>query len=176
MSRIKYAIDDPFIKPWATRIGQFILNFAGLEFESYFWLLQMSEQPERIPEFTKQPYAPRVKTIMKLIKNRSFSEQWKLDAFAGWSDALKLAQLRNRIAHNPLMFAWDSEAEEGEPDFIGVVDIKAGKKPGDTGDPFLSKADVSNAINRINSLVSNLASLREDWCAIRDKSKHTVRP
>lgn len=176
MSRVKYAIEPPFIKPWATRIGKLIINFADLEFESYLWLIQMSEKPERIQEFTKLKYASRVKKITKFAEDLAFSEQWRVAALAGWSDSLELAKLRNRIAHNPLLFTWTNEDEKGEPDFIGVVDIKSGKQPRGTEGPLLSKADIAKAINQIGSLVSHLASLRKDWCTLRDKSKGDGNP
>jgi hypothetical protein len=45
MGRISYRTDAAFTQAWVTRIGRLILNFAGLEFESYMWLLHLSEQP-----------------------------------------------------------------------------------------------------------------------------------
>ncbi|MHC4191310.1 MAG: hypothetical protein ACYSUB_16790 [Planctomycetota bacterium] len=176
MSRVKYAIEPSFIQPWATRIGKLIINFADLEFESYLWLIQMSGQPERIQEFTKLNFASRVKKITEFAEALAFSERWRVDALAGWNDSLELANLRNRIAHNPLLFAWTNEAEKGEPDLIGVVDMKSGIQPKGTEGPLLSKADIAEAINQIGSLVSHLASLRKDWCTLRDKSKGDDNP
>jgi len=175
MGRIKYATDPPFIKPWATRIGRLIVNFSGLEFESYFWLVQMSEQPEKIPEFTKQTYTSRVKMIIRFIKNLAFSEEWGDDALAGWNESLELAKLRNRVAHNPLLFAWADENKTGEPDFIGVADMKGRPLEGTEG-PLLAKSAITAAINQINNLVSHLALLRKDWCASRDNSRSAFTP
>ncbi len=174
MGRINYKLDAAFTESWAPRIGKLILNFGGLEFESYSWLVQLSEQPERIPEFAKQKFKQRVKAIMEYVESRAFSEEWKTDARTKWGDALELAKLRNRIAHNPLTFAWADECEEGEPDFIGVPDMQAwGQLPTVKG-PFLSKADIDAAINQVTALVPQLESLRKDWCAIRDEKSASV--
>lgn len=173
MTRIKYSVNEQFIKPWATRIGKFILNFAGLEFESNLWLIQMSEQPEKIPEFTKLEFAKRVKIIIKYIKSLGFSERWKLESLTKWQNALELAILRNRIAHNPLLFFWNNEIEEGEPDCIGIADMKSGKRARNADGPLLSKADIDNAINQVKGLVVNLEYLRVNWCSIRDKEKNS---
>lgn len=176
MSRINYATDLPFMEPWERRIGQLILNFSGLEFESYSWLIQMSEQPERIEEFTKRTYKQRVGMITDYAKNLAFNEKWKTEAITGWNGSLELAKLRNRIAHNPLMFRWTSGDEKGEPDFIGIVDMKTREQPIGADGPLLSKADIAEAINQIQSLMLHLESLRKDWCALRDKSKGDVSP
>ena len=176
MSRIKYSVDSPFIKPWATRIGQLILNFTGLEFESYFWLVQMSEQPNRIAEFTKLLFSKRVKKILEYVESLAFNDNWKLDSIAAWQNALEQSKLRNRIAHNPLMFAWNDQSEEGEPDFIGIADMKSGNRPESADGPLLSKAEIDSAINQINSLVSNLESLRVSWCSLRDERRDINLP
>ena len=169
MGRIKYATDHPVIKPWATRIGQLILNFAGLEFESYFWLVQMSAQPENISEFTQLTYASRINKILKYIKKLTFSDEWEKKATESWNNSFELAKLRNRIAHNPLLFAWaDRHEETGEPDFIGIADMKARRPLEDPEGPLLSKTAISDAINQINYLVTHLALLRKEWCEIRD--------
>jgi hypothetical protein len=163
MSQIKYAIDATFTRAWAERVGKIILNFSVIEFETYFWLVQMSEQPERIPQFNNQRFSQRVIKINQYIEERGFEQQWKVEAHAVWEDALKLAKFRNRIAHNPLMFWWENETEQGEPDSIGVIDMK-----GDIDGPLLSKASIEDSINQIVALVKPLKSLLEKWCSIRD--------
>ena len=175
---IVYAKDLPFFRPWATRIGELILDFAALEFESCLWLTQMSGNPEQIQRFTKLRYASRVKEITEFAKTLAFSEQWKVAALSRWNNSLELATLRNRIAHNPLSFERANGAEEGEPYFIeiGIPDKRSGKQPRRTEGRLLSKADIEEAVNRIASLVAHLESLRKDWCTLRDKSKGDDNP
>jgi len=174
MSRVKYAMNPTFIESWAPRVGKLILNFSCLEFESYLWLVQMSEQPERIQEFTTKRFKSRGDAIIQFVEVRAFSDQWKIDAHTAWCAAIELAKLRNQIAHNPLVFGWADEAEEGEPDFIGVADRQAPKQPAKAKGPFMSKADIDLALNRIAELVQQLASLRLEWCKLRDERDENV--
>lgn len=170
MSQIKYAVDTAFARLWAERVGKIILNFSCLEFETYHWLLQMSEQPDRIPEFAAQRFGKRVTKINEYINARGFTQPWKTDALAAWSEAVELARLRNRLAHNPIVFAWADEVGKGEPDFIGVTEMQSldlGK-----GEPLLSKIAIEAAIDRVVVLAKRIELLREEWCGLRDQDTH----
>ncbi len=81
MSRLKYITDLPFSASWISRIGKLILNFGALEFETYLWLVQISEDPERIPEFSKLQFAHRVKKIMKFVKSPAWMFERLLGSF-----------------------------------------------------------------------------------------------
>ena len=62
MSAIHYAIDSPHTNKWAERVGKLILNFSGLEFETYLWLVNMSEDasPRSMKKFANRTFADRV--------------------------------------------------------------------------------------------------------------------
>lgn len=171
MSRIKHAIDPPFSAAWIARVGKLILNFGVLEFETYLWLVELSEAPERIPKFRELWFAERVEQIMEFVKRRAYSENWKVEAQKCWNEALDQAKFRNRIAHSPLTFGWNTEAEVGEPDFIGIVDLQ---RRDSSQNALASKAEMVGVINSIVSLATRLANLRTDWCSIRD-AKHESR-
>lgn len=173
MSRIKYATDSTFAASWAPRIGKLILNFACLELESHLWLVQLSERVERIPEFGRKRFRSRVDDIKEFVGQRAFSDDWKDRALEQWEISLELGKLRNRIAHNPLVFAWTDDAEQTEPDLIGIADMRAREPHGETQGPLMSREDVDAAINRIAGSVQNLAALRKEWCTIRDAKKST---
>jgi len=172
MSAIQYSDDQDFTKPWVLRIGQVVLNFAGLEFETYLWLVQLSQNPSSIPEFQKDLFSKRVNRILTYLKTQSHTEDFKARSDTAWKEALALAILRNRVAHNPLTFLWaDDLKKEGEPDYIGIPDMK---KPSDSAaiaDRLLSKSEMANTINQISALVHTLASLRKEWCSIRDNNR-----
>jgi hypothetical protein len=168
MSIIKYAIDSPVTRPWAARVGQLIINFSSLEFETYLWLVQMSEKPERIPEFAKLKFTRRVELIRAFVEDRAHNPDWKADSFAAWAESLQLAKLRNRIAHNPLMFAWSDGAERGEPDYIGVAEIQGIEPPKDG--ILLSKAAIEHSTSEVVAIIKRLEALRKNWCQHRDSS------
>lgn len=165
MSRFKHAVDAPLSTAWIERVGKLILNFGVLELETYLWLVQLSEAPDRIPEFTSKPFALRAQEISAFVDTRAFSGEWKISARSAWCEALEHAQLRNRIAHSPLAFGWSGPAEEGEPDFIGVIDLR---RRDDRQNPLVSKSEMDVVINSIVTLASRLSSLRVTWCSIRD--------
>jgi hypothetical protein len=163
---LKYSIDSHHVRPWAERTGKLILNFSGLELESHIWLLQMSGQPDRSAEFANLRFSKRVYQLQACVEARAFSPAWEASAREGWAQALELARRRNRIAHNPIAFAWTSEAEEGEPDYLGITEMKATRSDDDGG--FLSKAAVEGAVNQIVALVTRMEALRKEWCVLRD--------
>jgi len=146
-------------------VGKLVINFGVLEFETYLWLVQLSESPERIPEFTKLRFGQRVKKITDYIESRSYSDTWKEESQKCWIEASERAKFRNKIVHNPLTFGWSGEREEGEPDFIGIPDLQ---RPGSSPNPLVSKTEMNEVINSIVSLVTKLKDLRIEWCSIRD--------
>jgi hypothetical protein len=168
MSRIKHAIGRPFLAAWITRVGKLIINFGVSEFETYLWLVQLSEVPEKIPEFSILRFAQRVENIMEFVKSRGYSENWKVETQKCWDEAFDQAKFGNRIAHSPLTFGWNKEPEEGEPDFIGIVDLQ--RRDSSQNAPA-SKAEMDGAINSIASLATKLVNLKTDRCSIRD-SRH----
>ena len=117
----------------------------------------------------KERFRSRVETILKLVEKRAFSDKWKGQAIEQWGRTLEFAKLRNRIAHNALIFGWSDDAEEGEPDSIGVVDMQAKKPDSGTHGPLMSRQSIDAGIQQISILVQQLAALREEWCAIRDQ-------
>ncbi|MGH9364195.1 MAG: hypothetical protein ACRD1B_02875, partial [Thermoanaerobaculia bacterium] len=149
MSRFKHAIDVPFSAAWVKRVGKLILNFGALEFETYLWLVQLSEAPDRIPEFATKRFATRVKEIMAFVESRAYSDDWKAEALKVWNDSLEHARFRNRIAHSPLTFSWTKGVEEGEPDFIGVIDLQRHDL---SQTALVSKSEMDQVIDSIVSL------------------------
>jgi len=165
MGLFKHKINPPFSITWAERVGKLILNFGGLELETLLWLVQFSEAPDRVSEYSKMRFALRVKAIMNFAEARAYSDDWRVRSLEFWHEALAQAKIRNRIAHSPLTFWWDKEVEDGEPDFIGVIDLQGGKP---SENPLISKSELDQAINSIVSLQSRLETLRTEWCSIRD--------
>ena len=171
MSRFKHAINAPFSTAWVERVGKLILNFGVLELETYLWLVQLSEAPDRLPEFATKRFATRVKEVIAFVESHAYSHDWKTVAVKGWNDTLEHAKFRNRIAHSPLTFGWTGGVEEGEPDFIGVIDLQ---RRDVSQNALVSKGEMDQTIDSIVSLASRLATLRTDWCATRDAKQEST--
>lgn len=166
MSRIKYAVDSPHVRPWTERIGKIILNFSGLEFESVNWLANLAEVDDLHPVFM-MPFASRVQEVMRQIEARASSARWRKEALRAWNESLHLAKVRNQIAHNPVVFAWRTCLEVGEPDFIGIPATRTRGKL--SKHRLLSRAKADQTINEAAALAERLEKLRKEWSELRDK-------
>ncbi len=51
MRKLKFRKDANFLKPWASAIGKLIINFSGIELETYQWLIQMTVDTEHVYDF-----------------------------------------------------------------------------------------------------------------------------
>jgi len=91
-----------------------------------------------------------------------------------WGDALNLAKVRNRVAHNPIVFAWNSPAEAGEPDFIGIPSLR--NSGAASRDSLLSKAAADKATNQMAALAQSLRDLRLEWSSARDNGRVPPQP
>ena len=169
MPRLNYSIDNIHTESWPKNIGKLIVDFSGLEMESHIWLLQMSERPDQISSNARKPFMKRVFSIRSYIETRYYSDQWKTQALQNWEAAERLAEVRNRIAHNPLSFSWNGDKEEGEPDLIGIIDMRGKNKSLDDSPILMSLEDIVSCVNETVSTVTNLSKLRLEWCAERDK-------
>lgn len=169
MARIKYKENSPLLSGWAENVGKLILNFSAIELESYQWLVQMSEELKSIHKFIKKSFSFRVFEIEKYIEERSFTEQWKISAVQKWNAVRELSLLRNRVAHNPIFFSWSDSEQRGEPDYLGVIDMKKREQNKQGEDELLSKSRIQMASNEIADLVAGLERLRKEWCSIRDQ-------
>ncbi|MBL8539531.1 MAG: hypothetical protein JNK68_04085 [Betaproteobacteria bacterium] len=142
------------------------MNFSALEFESVLWLIQLSEQHARIKSFADTPFSARVRQLKGYVEDRSISAKWRRTSLRSWNDSLKLAIVRNHVAHNPLIFGWSAPTEVGEPDFIGIPNLR---NPRSVGREWaLSRVDADKCINDIVVVAKKLADLRIEWCKVRD--------
>ena len=173
MTNIKYKRNSGFAEPWAQPIGKFILNFGLLEFESHMWLLQMSDEPQLFPDMW---FIQRVTQIRKLVDQHAFDEVWKASARLLWENAQALAETRNQLAHNPLMFSWTDPAEEGPPDLIGILNAKSFGDGNSAWESTIRLTDIAEKGNKVATLVEKLTALRETWCSLRDQGVTCERP
>ena len=41
--RIRNTVNAPFTTPWIAPLGKLVMNFAGIEFQSYLWLAYLTK-------------------------------------------------------------------------------------------------------------------------------------
>lgn len=169
MSRFKYAVDSKHMSHWVERIGKLIVNFSALEMECIHWLVQLSEDATVLSSLGESQFKTRTAQVMQLVEARSIGSAWRREAIGSWNKALRLAELRNRVAHNPIVFAWKSAHEIGEPDFIGVPSLRRKGTP--PKESLLSGPTIDAAVDETADLAQRLHRLRQQWCGVRDKGK-----
>lgn len=169
MSRLKHAINPPYTRPWVERVGKLILNFSAIELESVHWLVQLSEREFEIKAMVEIPFASRVTQVMKHIDARKANDYWRRRSLRSWNEALKLAHLRNQVAHNPIIFGWSDLPEAGEPNVIGIPNIRA--RRASKAKWLLSADHADKSINSMVEIAKTLAELRIEWCTARDQGK-----
>lgn len=110
-------------EPWAWAIGKMMISFGAVEALSYYWIDKFANDEILHEIALSMPFAKRVNVIKILIKREDFPEKVKKQAIIDWNRALKLAEFRNEIAHNPLVFGWHGPEEKRTPDFVGVLSL-----------------------------------------------------
>ena len=169
MSRFNHAINPPYTQPWIERVGKLILNFSAIELESIHWFVQLSEREFEIKSIVETPFASRVTQVMKHIDERKANDRWRKQSLRRWNEALKLAHLRNQVAHNPIIFGWSHLPEAGEPNVLGIPNIRARRTS--KAKWLLSTDHADKSINSMVEIAKTLAELRIEWCTARDQGK-----
>jgi hypothetical protein len=169
MSRFKHAVNSPHGQLWIERVGKLILNFSVIELESIHWFVQLSEREFEIKSIVEIPFASRVTQVMKHIDERKTNDRWRKQSLRRWNEALKLAHLRNQVAHNPIIFAWSHLPEAGEPNVLGIPNMRARRTS--KAKWLLSTDHADKSINSMVEIAKNLRELRIEWCAARDQGK-----
>jgi hypothetical protein len=169
MSRFKHATNPRYGEQWVERVGKLILNFSAIEFESILWFVQLAEREFEIKSIVEIPFASRVTQVMRHVDERKTNGRWRKQSLKGWNEALKLAHLRNQVAHNPIVFGWSQVPETGEPNVLGIPDIRARRVT--NAKWVLSTEYADKSINSMAAIAAILADLRTEWCAARDQGK-----
>jgi hypothetical protein len=173
MPRFRLIVDAPLTTGWPENIGKLILNFSAVEFESVHWLVQLSMDVKSIPAFAQEKFTKRIKGLKSYIKHCAPDKAWADAALQVWTEAREIAKIRNRIAHNPLVFGWTKDPPMGEPDLIGLPDMSRPENPTGSADPLMSSDELLAAINKIPPLVRRMGDLRIQYCAHRDAHQTT---
>lgn len=115
------------------------------------------------------PFASRVTQVMRHVNERKMNDKWRKQSLRGWNEALKLAHLRNQVAHNPIVFGWSQVPEMGDPNILGIPNIRARRTS--NAKWLLSTERADKSINSMVEIAKTLAELRAEWCAARDQGR-----
>ena len=115
------------LKPWADKLGQFLVNFGGLEFATHKYIAMLDADdadPDRVYDWH---LAERIKYVIELLtQRRDVDDKGRQLAIRDWNEVLKMCEWRNHIAHNPVLsyWGWDKNPASDPPDGISIPDLR----------------------------------------------------
>jgi hypothetical protein len=116
--------------PFLEMFGRFMFNFGLIEALSVFYVGNFTTDELLVNQALKMQLRQRVELIRQMADRLELSKSKRKILDALWEDVLRLAEDRNHLAHNPLMFGWRGK-EVGPPDFVGIPNLKKLKGYGD---------------------------------------------
>ena len=154
--RSPFKLNSPVVTPWSEAIGKLIINFGAIEALSYFWIKELSKD-ELLSEISfDTPLGRRIDIICKLVQRLELDKKTKNKIKSQWKRIKKISELRNEIAHNPLVFGWNNPEENGPPDFIGHPNLKKIKSKRKPIIPLSNLKDINHSINELATLNQEL--------------------
>jgi hypothetical protein len=134
LATMGYVADAPYLYAWAEKIGQFIVNFGGIEILTYQYLAHLEGSQEAFDKNFDRLLADRIDRIVKLLPIcESLGPGHRAHAADLWGRVRDLTKWRNRIAHNPVLPEWSAHKnrEVDPPDRIGLPDVRQFRQGGD---------------------------------------------
>ena len=142
-----YVSDPPYLYSWAEKIGQFIVNFGGIEILTYQYLAFLERSQEAFDKNFDRTLVERILRIVKLLPScEDLSADQRARAAGLWEEVQHMTKWRNRIAHNPVLPEWSAHKnrEVDPPDRVGLPDVRRFREGGD-GD-FISVENLSEMV------------------------------
>ena len=147
-----FQVDHPAPTKWTGEIGKLIVNFGGLEFLVAGWIVALSHKNEIVLDLASElTLSRRIRLILDLLPTSGLDSDSMNAADSLWKEVQRLSELRNKVAHNPIVFGWHGKEQTGEPDFIGIPNLK--KR---TLDPLVDIKELKEAVNASTRIAQQL--------------------
>ena len=127
LSNLDSVVNPPYLGEWVHKVGAYMLNFGAIELISFQFLNELELTREDFNRNLEHLLAARIKRILKLVDaSTTISEPDRTQIRSLWDEARQLSQWRNKIAHNPVLPAWNpgSDPANSPPDLLGVPDVR----------------------------------------------------
>jgi hypothetical protein len=121
---VRYEINPGVADDWPELIGKLILNFAAIELATIRWIIHLTKDGSQIAALAKVRFRDRMSRVTAVLAAPGLDPTFVAAATETWREAQDLADTRNRVAHNPIVFGWYGPVQ-GPPDFLGLPDFKA---------------------------------------------------
>lgn len=129
-------VNSSHLGRWPEAIGKFILNFAGIELQSYVQLLLLEPSRSSFNRHLDLLLSKRITRLQALLSSTpTLDDASRKHARMLWEEVRTLSVWRNKVAHNPVLPTWKpgSDADRDPPDIMGIPDFRQ-YKLGPAGD------------------------------------------
>lgn len=158
-----HKVNEKSTVPMTLSVGKLIVNFGALEFESFRWILRLSDATT-LRRAGEKSFEKRVQCVRKLVKASGAGKPWKTQADAAWKTVLRLQPRRNEIAHNPIWLSWSGSPEQGPADLILIADVKKAVRSGLTAaNRPLRKVELDGYVDEAVRVYEQLSALFREW-------------
>ena len=140
---------------WSNAIGGLILNFGQIEFLSHRWIQHFQTDPIVADLAIDMQFSRRLSLITEIVGRSSLPADARKRATELWREAGKLAETRNTVAHNPMVFAPGPDKQV----VPGIPNVRHMKGSGPFTITLLDVTKIINTARRLSEIVSELDRL-----------------
>ena len=170
-----FKVNHSVTGPWFNAIGQLMLNFGALEFVTNYGIYQLAKDELLHDISVGMPFTKRLKLLEQLIERQESPPLMKQQLKTSCKKMGKLSELRNAVAHNPLVFGWNDPEESGTPDFIGIPNVKKLKRSKARSVPLTNLRELNTAIKETASLAQFLEAKLDELIALSQQKLSNKR-
>ncbi len=147
---------DEAYKAASQLIGSCLLTFGVLEHDSLEWIAALSTDKVIKDIAVDMPFRKRISLIRKLIRRATWPELNKDSATRLWGEVDKKVELRNTLAHNPLIMCPNADGKQQ----VYVLRHKPANAIGPVKGGLLSLRDVTATTDRLLEVIGKLRQIR----------------
>ena len=142
-------------------IGGFLVNFSGLELAAEVWLRALTTDEVAALALKNLPLRQKIQVIYSLLDAERIPPPHCNEVKEIWQQVDKLREIRNQVAHNPVLFGWHGQERDAPPDFAGVLDHRKGSKANKPQPGLISSQDIASSQDQAANLAQKLYELAE---------------
>jgi len=86
-----FELNPKHTRPWVTAIGEFMVNFGGVELTTFLWIDRLSDDLVLKELTLEMPLARRIAVIRRLLESRELAKKLLNEARSAWGKVEKLA-------------------------------------------------------------------------------------
>jgi len=125
--RMGFTADAACLLPWAEKIGQFIINFGGIELVTHKYLALLEATDAAFGASVERVLQSRIDRVLELLAEAKYLPEARRElAIRDWGEVKKMCLWRNHIAHNPVLPYWElgKNPSTDPPEGITMPDVR----------------------------------------------------